>query len=325
MSYSPSTKLSHTNGSQCATVLTDSKIMVTCGLGVGQIMSLQDWLILSDDAIIHNASAIPEPAPTATLVPTAAPVPPAQIGSKFTWTLTPQTYRVAIMTSKGLFQVKSVTDDQPDYVNSANPVWRPLKKAMFTDETAWRTSLPDGGVVELIGPKRSEPPTPDLTNLSDVEKVKQYMKQYNVRSKVYEKNSPQSNVDWFLNSITSIRKELNDISLEDDLNSRKRHVTTLRLNQNIRLYNFWCDQAKATGVNANKGDLQMSPGGSSKLWVYTQDDIVPRDVCVYNNKIAVRIWNNIILTHVTLYDSFAEMGSNVKLDAVYRTKRIYLV
>ena len=324
MSYSPATKLSHTNGNQCATVLTDSKVMVTCGLGVGQIMSLQDWLILSDGANINDVSGAPVDILVST-VPVPTVLSPAQIGSKFTWTLTPQTYRVAIMTAKGLFQVKSVIDGQPEYVNSANPVWRPLKKAMFADETAWRTSLPDGGAVELVGPKRSESPTPNLTNLSDVEKVTQYMKQYKVRSRVYEGISPQNNVDWFLNNIKTIRKELSDISLEDDLNSRKRHVTTLRLNQSMRVYNFWCDRVKKAGDNANKGTLRMSRSGTSKLWVYSDEDIPLRDVCVYKDKIAVCMWNNTTLTQITLYDSFAEMGSNVKLDVVYRTKRIILI
>ena len=47
MSYTPGTKLSHT-ATHRATVLTGDNVMVTLGLGVGQMMKLADWIILAD-------------------------------------------------------------------------------------------------------------------------------------------------------------------------------------------------------------------------------------------------------------------------------------
>jgi hypothetical protein len=109
------------------------------------------------------------PLPTASApLPVAAP-PPA-IGSKLRWTLDVNTYRVAIMTAKGLLQVKGVTDGasefHPTTCRECTPCkelamtppapWarRPLKQTMFADEAAWRASLPVGGSVEITPPAK---------------------------------------------------------------------------------------------------------------------------------------------------------------------------
>ena len=54
MSYTPGTKLSHTDATRRATVLTGDNVMVTGGLGYGQMMKLADWLILADGARIQE-------------------------------------------------------------------------------------------------------------------------------------------------------------------------------------------------------------------------------------------------------------------------------
>ena len=54
MSYTPGTKLSHTDATRHATVLTGDNVMVTAGLGYGQMMKLADWLILADGARIQE-------------------------------------------------------------------------------------------------------------------------------------------------------------------------------------------------------------------------------------------------------------------------------
>ena len=155
MSYTPGTKLSHTDISCRATVLTGHNVMVTAGLGYGQMMKLADWLILADGARIQE-EFIPLPAASppisAPSTPVPAPPPPA-IGSKFRWTLDANTYRVAIMTAKGVLQVKSVTDGasefHPTTCRECRPCkelamtppapWarRPLKKTMFAEEASW--------------------------------------------------------------------------------------------------------------------------------------------------------------------------------------------
>ncbi|NBO56528.1 MAG: hypothetical protein EBU84_18485 [Actinobacteria bacterium] len=211
MSYTPGTKLSHA-ATHRATVLTGDNVMVTLGLGVGQMMKLADWIILADGATIqeefipvpkdgaaHSASGAefiplppteiisPEsetarvnrwrwrrglrslPVASATPLPTASAAPPPAIGSKLRWTLGPETYRVAIMTAKGVLQVKSVTDGAGEVHPAATcecltcrelrqwaPTWprRPLKKTLFADEAAWRASLPTGGSVEITPPAK---------------------------------------------------------------------------------------------------------------------------------------------------------------------------
>ena len=166
MSYTPGTKLSHTDATRRATVLTGDNVMVTGGLGYGQMMKLADWLILADGARIQE-EFIPVPKDGAVAPLPPAPPPPA-IGSKFRWALNGETYRVAIMTAKGLLQVKSVTDGggevHPTTCRECTPCkelamtppapWarRPLKQTMFADEAAWRASLPTGGSVEITPP-----------------------------------------------------------------------------------------------------------------------------------------------------------------------------
>jgi hypothetical protein len=149
MSYTPGTKLSHTEATRRATVLTGDNVMVTAGLGYGQMMKLADWIILADGARIQeefipvpnegdaqSACDITPVPPTEALssaereaqlnrwrwrrglrslppsapLPTASVPPPPEIGTKFRWTLNSDTYRVAIMTAKCFLQVKSVTD-----------------------------------------------------------------------------------------------------------------------------------------------------------------------------------------------------------------------
>ena len=61
MPYTPGTKLSHTDATRRATVLTGDNVMVTAGLGYGQMMKLADWIILADGAKIQE-EFIPLPA-----------------------------------------------------------------------------------------------------------------------------------------------------------------------------------------------------------------------------------------------------------------------
>jgi hypothetical protein len=176
MSYTPGTKLSHT-ATHRATVLTGDNVMVTLGLGVGQMMKLADWIILADGATIQEEfSPVPKDGAAHSAsgaefipLPTASAAPPPAIGSKLRWTLGPETYRVAIMTAKGVLQVKSVTDGAGEVHPAATcecltcrelrqwaPTWprRPLKKTLFADEAAWRASLPTGGSVEITPPAK---------------------------------------------------------------------------------------------------------------------------------------------------------------------------
>ena len=334
MSYPLATKLSHTNRTQCATVLTDSKVMVTCGLGVGQMMSLQDWIILSDGAIIQTVSTTPvdtpSPAPAPENIPTPpeplAPhalleaIPPAQIGSKFTWRHDNNS-RIAIMTSKGLLQVKSIVNGETEIIlNPGNTI---LKKMMFADEAAWRASLPEGGVVELVGPNKIAEPTPNMSNLSDVEKVEAYMKRYKIRDTIYETPSTNEKMEHAINSIMRLRKEINDIPLSEDLfeNSPKRHKLTLKLKREIRCYNY-LSNLKNSDENENTRPLRIGVCGKNHIYMYNTEKRMTYVVSTYKGKIAIG-WMGWMNSSVKLYDSFAEFGEG-NLYVTYRRKEIDL-
>ena len=67
--YSIASKLTH-SGTESATVLTGEKVMVTQGLGKGQIMSLEDWLILADEneiTVVQKLKAAAKVRPLITL------------------------------------------------------------------------------------------------------------------------------------------------------------------------------------------------------------------------------------------------------------------
>jgi hypothetical protein len=288
------------------------------------MMSLQDWIILSDGAIIQTISTTPveTPAPATEdiqtppepLAPHALPqaMSPAQIGSKFTWRHD-NNCRIAIMTSKGLLQVKSIVNGEID-----------LKKIMFADETAWRASLPEGGVVELVGPNKIAEPTPNMSNLSDVEKVEAYMKRYKIRDTIYEISSAKENIDYAINSIMRLRKEINDIPLSEDLleKSPTRHKLTLklkRLRRDIRYYNYVSNNLKNSGENENTRPLRMGVCGKNHIYMYNTEKRMTYVVSTYKGKIAIG-WSK---SSVKLYDSFADFGEG-NLYVTYRKKTIDL-
>ena len=110
MSYTAGTKLSHTDTSCCATVLTDNNVMVTTGLGYGQMMKLVDWLILADGAPIQeeflplpkdgDADSASGATPYSVLcgAPISSPSTPVAaallpLGSKLSLTMDANTYR----------------------------------------------------------------------------------------------------------------------------------------------------------------------------------------------------------------------------------------
>jgi len=367
MSYAPSTKLSHSDATARATVLTGDNVMVTRGLGAGQMMKLADWIILADGAKIQeeyipvpkNEAAVPLP-PTEIISPaeataranlahagamwaaayaeqSAAAAPaaaPAAIGTKFRWTLSPETYRVAIMTSKGLLQVKSVTDGggevHPVTCRDCTPCrelamtppapWarRPLTKTMFADEAAWRASLPAGGTVELSLPGKiaSEPV---YTGLSDLEKVKALVQRYKIRTQVYECSSQAEMMGRYYNNIQHLRQELAAITLQEDMNNpraRRRLDTALKRSMSVyQRVKAYCDQDP---VKAAQKDLYVGRASTSKIRAMIGGEF--KILTIYRDKIAaaneLHRWGP-----VKLYSNFAEMGTP-KLSVIYRRRTI---
>jgi hypothetical protein len=104
-----------------------------------------------------SASQLPE----LRFPPPLEALPQRHVGDKLKWELNNETYRIAVFTKKGVFEVKNVEDGGAavhnkdctcspcsDYKMVPRAPWQPrlpLAKTFFADEAAWRTSLPQGG------------------------------------------------------------------------------------------------------------------------------------------------------------------------------------
>ena len=344
MSYTPGTKLSHSDALCHATVLTCDNVMVTAGLGYGQMMKLADWLILADGARIQEEFIpVPKdgavaPLPTASVASIPAPPPPA-IGSKLRWTLDANTYRVAIMTAKGLLQVKSVTDGagevHPTTCRECRPCkelamtppapWarRPLKQTMFADEAAWRASLPTGGfiVVTIAAKPVAEQKLAVVAQApNDVEKLKAAIKAYKIRTTAYVEPSPQERLKTGMEQMEKFRALLAALTLEQDLqwpDMRKK------LNLFLKQARSWYISMKiaCNGPNSDMKTVRMFHRGTGFIACRLGDEI--HYLTVHEDKIATAY--GLHYASVKLYNNFAEMmGSHFKLVVKYRGREITL-
>jgi hypothetical protein len=298
MSYSPATKLSHSNATNKATVLTNGNVMVTLGLGAGQVITLEDWRILADGAAI-----VEERAPL-----------PSTPGSKFRWTLDENNYRVAIMTAKGLLEVKSVVNGVTEMVDTR------VKKTLFPNEAAWRASLPlnGRGTTEISDPLAEKARADEAYHrLSDIEKLEALMKRYKVRDEAWESGSHADRVKWNLRAIEELREQLNRLTLEEELDNR-RHRLNLSLRRYLQAYFRNKKYVIETGEMANRRPLNIAKRGPSHILATL--DGVPHILTTFNGKIAAvkhsRMWSP-----VKLFNNFAEMG-NPPITAFYRRRNI---
>lgn len=315
MSYLPGNKLSSFSAGLHATVLTDGKVMMTHGLGAGQILKLEDWLILAGDDIAVFSNEMPDLEPVQEN--------PATIGSKFRWQMNNDNYRVAIMTSNGLLQVKSVTDG----VIEKDAIGR-VKTRMFVDEKAWRASLPQGkAVTELVGPdtrtelqKRIEQPLNSRFG-ADSEKLNEIMDRFKIRSDVITTLSQNDMLKATVRSIEYFRAELNKITMEEELAGKKRHQLSLNLNRILRIYSrqksmTYTTQTPDVGINylyvRGTNRLRTNIGG-------TEYEVGLKGDRIFATKIAIRPVSSKHRPAI-LYNSLAEMG-NPKVYMIYRNRR----
>jgi len=179
--YIPGTKLSYANGTECCTVLTQGNSLVTkvWGHDHWEQMWLADWLILANGD--EQEEFIPI-APTNTIeehefddLPPLIPLnelqvneswaelgrrsaeletqswlkflPTRSIGTTLKWISSDdaETYRLAIVTKDGVYQVKAITEGGGDCYYVGNK--RYLTKRTFDSEVSWRMSLPLCGEV----------------------------------------------------------------------------------------------------------------------------------------------------------------------------------
>ena len=322
MSYTPGTKLSHSDACQRATVLTGDNVMVTYGLGVGQMMKFADWQILADGANIQEVVAPVKEDIQANIDHAAARwasldaatrwvIP--MIGAKLRWTLKPNTYRVAIMTTKGVLEVKSI-----DEINGVL-----LKKTMFKDDAAWRASLPAGGSVDVLQPSKIvEAQTTDAvySSLSDIEKVNALMKRYKIRDRVQEMQSTHERLSDAVNLVNISRDKLRSLTLQEHLNIRGLYECShlKRVMEYHRQRKKWFDAAVLSKCDVHKHELRDMRYGTGHILATIHG--VKNIIVTFQDKIAAipysPRWSN-----ATTYNSFAEMG-NPALSVVYRTHTI---
>ena len=354
MSYPPATKLSSSNGELSATVLTEGKAMVTLGLGVGQLMKLEDWLILAGDDIVVLSKKVqtqvqPQPQPVqvqpqpvqvqenqpaqvqenqpAQEQPQPVQEKPAAIGSKFRWGLNHTNYRVAIMTKNGFLQVKSVTDG----VTQKDTIGR-VKTTMFPNEAAWRASLPQdpqgNAVIEMVGPdnrsqiqKRIEAPLRCRFDDCDAEKINEFMERFKIRSDVITLPSPNEMVKRSLCDIETLRAELNKITIEEELAGKKRHELSLSLNRSLRHYSHnKCKTYKAQ--NPDVGATYLYVRGTNRLRTNiggTEYEVSLKGDRLMATQIAIRLVSS-ELTPAILYANLGELA-NPKIYMIYRRRR----
>jgi hypothetical protein len=177
--YTPGTKLSYNNGTECCTVLTQGNSLVTkvWGYDHWEQMWLADWLILAEGTeqqdyipLAPNEQAEEEFDDLPGLIPLnelqvndiwaevgrrsaeleakrKPEYPKRPIGAKLNWVLNDETYRIAVVTKDGICQVKAVTDGEGDCYYDNKTGKRYLTKRTFDSEASWRATLPQGGEV----------------------------------------------------------------------------------------------------------------------------------------------------------------------------------
>jgi hypothetical protein len=155
--YTPGTKLSYANGTECCTVLTDGNALITRVWGDEwwEQMKLADWLILADGDEEEDyipLSSYDEYADMPALIPiqhATGPVSPTwSPGTHLLWTNGAETWRAAVVEKDCILQLKSVTDGEEDcfFIKMKyGKVARHLKQTSFDSENHWLHSLPPHG------------------------------------------------------------------------------------------------------------------------------------------------------------------------------------
>lgn len=160
------------------------------------------------------------------------------VGTKLKWVLNDETYRVAIVTKRGILQVKSVTDGAGDCHEAGCtcvpcqeialsggrlPPWRrglPLKKIGFASEEEWRDSLPPYGNIISAPPPTSDAQLKKLScdplvAQTDPLQLKELEGRFPGGVFVLSTSKAQLEIEYFYHTILCRKKELTGTSFKD--------------------------------------------------------------------------------------------------------------
>lgn len=253
----------------------------------------------------------------------AAELSSPAVGTKFKWVseTNPDTYRIAVVTNKGFLQVKSVTENavESDTTRTIGGN-HPLIRKLFTDEAAWRASLPGGGTTDVsFSQKIAEAQRTDETfnSLSDVEKVGALLKRYKIRNHVIRTLSPQERLAATVAQLDYFRKRINTLSYDQMIEQGIFKSTRRGIHRLLNVYSWQRKCVAEAGANANTPRFYYSPTGTGAIYATINGQ--PRVITIFEGKIAASEFSR-YYSEVKFYNDFAEMG-NPAMSVCYR-KRI---
>ena len=235
------------------------------------------------------------------------------VGTKLRWTAAESnSYRVAVMTKKGLLVVKDF--------NSASEPTTTYPKQLFETPAAWYSSLPQNGSVEATVYKTAiEKKLEVSSSLSDIEKLKELVARFRIKQDYYENPTAAENLAMFERPMKVYYDLLAKITLQDDINSPGYR---LRLTKRFMIYtnrfkNYTLVVNAMTEAQKNwRPASYIRARANNRLWIVLNGE--EKLVTAYNDKIGVQGFNR-------LFDSFDQIpGVNGKpvLRVQYRNRMV---
>ena len=344
MSYAYGTQLSYASGYECATVIGDDDVIITRSLGTTcRIpMKLSLWLQDAVNGVVEEFIPCPDDdnddvyrySEDETDTPNADEVIDTyaitdytahenhwlssetfSVGTKLRWNSdNTESYRLAIVTNTGVLQVKSV------YPSLDGTSVENNRKIFFNTASDWHASLPQNGEVSVV-PHISfiEKNTAFLSSgMSDIEKVKELMRVFRVRSHCLGGESPNDILDIFQHAMEKQHLALASRTLLQDIADPKgRKDETNLLNIYVNRYDNY---RRSTAMMPAQDFLKRAPISvlvRSPARLSASVNRNWRSIMVYKGKIAV--------TGRPLATTFEDVGIDFidgkpKLCILYRKK-----
>ena len=269
--------------------------------------------INEEEAEAFQACQVCHPKPEELTTPDTSLIFP--VGTKLRWSSSEtSSYRVAVMTKKGLLVVKEFNETGSSY-----------PKQLFESPGAWYESLPQNGSVEATVYKTAiEKKVETASSLSDVEKLKELVDRFKIKQDYYENPTALENLASFERKMKLYYELLSKITLGDDMNTPgyRMRVTKLFMIYVRRFTNY------KLVVNAmTEAQKKWRPASyiharrSNRLWISVNG--TEKFVTVYKDKIAVERFND-------LFESFDQIpgatlvNGKPLLRALYRNRMVDL-